>query len=156
MKFKYAAVLSIVTLLSVGCANVESQSQQPENQPQAETVAETPAAGNVKSSGAFIDAEHPTKGTASIVTENGKKYIQFDEKFKSDNGPDLFVILHKDDKLPITGIKEADYVSIAPLKSTNGAQKYEVPENVDVSNFKSVAIWCRKFNATFGYAVLKA
>lgn len=154
MKFKYVAVLGIVALLSVGCTNVESQ--QSETQPQAETVAETPAAGSVQSSGTFIDAEHPTKGTASIITENGKKYIQFDDKFKSDNGPDLFVILHKDDKLPITGIKEADYTSIAPLKSTNGAQKYEIPENVDVANFKSVAIWCRKFNATFGYAVLKA
>ena len=154
MKFKYIAVLSIVTLITVGCGNVESQSQQSETQPQAETVAETPAAGSVQSSGAFIDAEHPTKGTASIITENGKKYIQFDDKFKSDNGPDLFVILHKDDQLPITGIKEADYTTIAALKSTNGAQKYEIPENVDVANFKSVAIWCRKFNATFGYAVL--
>ncbi len=156
MKFKYIAVLSIVTLITVGCGNVESQSQQSETQPQAETVAETPAAGSVQSSGAFIDAEHPTKGTASIITENGKKYIQFDDKFKSDNGPDLFVILHKDDQLPITGIKEADYTTIAALKSTNGAQKYEIPENVDVANFKSVAIWCRKFNATFGYAVLSA
>ncbi len=151
MKFKYA-VLGMVALLSVGCTNVESQ--QSETQPQAQTVAQTPATGSVQASGAFIDAEHPTKGTASIITENGKKYIQFDNQFKSDNGPDLFVILHKDDKLPITGIKEADYTTIAPLKSTNGAQKYEIPENLDVSNFKSVAVWCRKFNATFGYAVL--
>ncbi|MEA5598485.1 DM13 domain-containing protein [Rivularia sp. UHCC 0363] len=151
MKFKYAAILGLVALLSVGCTNVEPNSV---TQPQAETVAQTPATGSVQASGAFIDAEHPTKGTASIITENGKKYIEFDNQFKSDNGPDLFVILHKDDKLPITGIKEADYVSIAALKSTNGVQKYEIPENVDVSNFKSVAIWCRKFNATFGYAVL--
>lgn len=156
MKFKYAAVLSIVALITVGCANVESQSQQSETSPAAEKVAKTLVTGEVQSSGAFIDAEHPTKGTASIITEKGKKYIQFDNQFRSDNGPDLFVILHKDDTLPITGIKEADYVSIAALKSTNGAQKYEIPENVDVSNFKSVAIWCREFNATFGYAVLKA
>ncbi|BAY86435.1 hypothetical protein NIES267_59430 [Calothrix parasitica NIES-267] len=156
MKFKYVAVVGIVALLTVGCGNVESQSQDSETQPQTETVAETPASGSIQASGVFIDAEHPTKGTASIITENGKKYIQFDDKFKSDNGPDLFVILHKDDKLPITGIKEADYVSIAALKSTNGSQKYEIPENVDLANFKSVAIWCREFNATFGYAVLKA
>ena len=156
MKFKYAAVVGIVALLTVGCGNVESQSQDPETQPQAETVAETPASGSIQASGDFIDAEHPTKGTASIITENGKKYIQFDDNFKSDDGPDLFVILHRDDKLPITGIKEADYVSIAALKSTNGSQKYEIPESVDLANFKSVAIWCRKFNATFGYAVLKA
>lgn len=154
MKFKYAAIVGIVALLSVGCTNVESQKS--ENSPTAETVAQTPVAGEVQASGVFVDGEHPTKGTASIITENGKKYIQFDNKFKSDNGPDLFVIVHKDDKLPITGIKEADYVSIAPLKNTSGAQKYEIPENIDLENFKSVAIWCRKFNATFGYAVLKA
>ena len=153
MKFKYVAVLGMVVLLSVGCTNVESQA---ETQPQTQTVAETPATGSVQASGTFQDAEHPTKGTASIITENGKKYIQFDDQFKSDSGPDLFVILHKDDKLPITGIKEADYVTIAPLKSTSGTQKYEIPENVDIANFKSVAIWCREFNATFGYAVLKA
>ncbi|NJM19789.1 MAG: DM13 domain-containing protein [Richelia sp. RM2_1_2] len=153
MKFKYVAVLSIVALLSVGCTNIESQS---ETQPQVQTVAETPATGSVQASGTFQDAEHPTKGTASIITENGKKYIQFDDKFKSDSGPDLFVILHKDDKLPITGLKEADYVTIAPLKSTSGTQKYEIPENVDLANFKSVAVWCRQFNATFGYAVFKA
>ena len=155
MKFKYVAVLGIVALLSVGCAaNVESQHS--ETLPQAEKVAQTPNSDSVKASGNFIDAEHPTKGKASIISENGKKYIQFDNQFKSDSGPDLFVILHKDDKLPITGIKEADYVSIAPLKSTSGSQKYEIPENVDLANFKSVAIWCRQFNATFGYAVLKA
>ncbi|MBE9211911.1 DM13 domain-containing protein [Plectonema cf. radiosum LEGE 06105] len=153
MKFKYVAVLGMVVLLSVGCTNVESQA---ETQPQVETVAETPATASVQASGTFQDAEHPTKGTASIITENGKKYIQFDDQFKSDSGPDLFVILHKDDKLPITGIKEADYVTIAPLKSTSGTQKYEIPENVDLANFKSVAVWCRQFNATFGYAVLKA
>ena len=155
MKFKYVTVLGIVALLSVGCAaNVESQ--QSETQQTAQTVAQTPDAASVKASGTFIDAEHPTKGTASIITENGKKYIQFDNQFKSDSGPDIFVILHKDDELPITGIKEADYVSIAPLKKTSGTQKYEIPENVDLANFKSVAIWCRQFNATFGYAVLKA
>jgi len=153
MKFKYIAVLGIVALLSVGCTNVESQA---ETQPQAQTVAETPAVGSVQASGTFQDAEHPTKGTASIITENGKKYIQFDHQFKSDSGPDLFVILHKDDKLPITGIKQADYVTIAPLKSTSGTQKYEIPKNVDIAKFKSVAVWCRQFNATFGYAVLKA
>ncbi len=154
MKFKYVAVLGIVALLSVGCANVASQKS--EIQPQTQTVAQTSDGASIEASGTFVDAEHPTDGTASIITENGKKYIQFDDQFKSDNGPDLFVILHKDDKLPITGIKKEDYVTIARLKSTSGVQKYEIPENVDFTKYKSVAIWCRAFNATFGYAVLKA
>lgn len=51
----------------------------------------------------------------SVVTENGKKYIELDEAFKTDNGPDLFVILHRSKKPPISGIKEEDYVSIGRL-----------------------------------------
>ena len=154
MKLKYVALVGMVALLSVGCTNIESQ--QSETQPQAETVVQNSITSSVEASGTFVDGDHPTKGTASIITENGKKYIQFDNQFKTDNGPDLLVILHKGDKLPNNGIKKADYVSIARLKKTSGSQKYEIPQGVDVANFKSVAIWCRLFNVTFGYAALKA
>ena len=107
-------------------------------------------------SGTFVAAEHPTKGTARIMMENGKKYIEFDESFKSDEGPDLKVILHRSDSVPVSGVKEQDYVLIAPLKQTSGAQRYEIPDNVNLSNYRSVAIWCQQFNATFGYAPLKS
>ena len=162
MKLKSLVVLSLATLLIVGCSTQEV-SQKPETGAQTQTQTQTPTqaqtvgeetpisnAGTV--TGTFKSAEHPTQGAMKVVTENGKNYLEFDENFKTDSGPDLFVILHRNDTLPITGIKEKDYVSIAALKNTSGIQRYEIPENVNLADFKSVAVWCRQFNATFGYA----
>ncbi|HEY9646457.1 MAG TPA: DM13 domain-containing protein, partial [Chroococcidiopsis sp.] len=76
-------------------------------------------------------------------------------------GPDLVVILHRlpdvlgSTEPPAYAIQEGDYVVLAPLQSFRGAQRYTVPADIDLSNYASVAIWCRRFNATFGAAVLQ-
>ena len=57
-------------------------------------------------------------------------------------------------KPPDYAIAENDYAVIAPLRSFNGKQRYEIPKNVQPDSYKSVAIWCRMFNATFGFAPL--
>ncbi|MBD2773616.1 DM13 domain-containing protein [Iningainema tapete] len=151
MKFKYLAVLSIATLLTVGCAT-EVVSQQPVQETQPATSVTKTIAMRSSQAGSFRGAEHPTQGKARIITENGKRYLEFDQSFKSNNGPDLFVILHRSDAPPTYGVKKQDYISIARLQKTSGTQRYALPNNVNLANFKSVAIWCRRFNATFGYA----
>ena len=154
MKLTSLVVLSLATVLTVGCSTQEvSQQPQTEAQTQTQTVVqETPVPDPATASGTFKSAEHPTQGAMKVVTENGKTYLEFAQNFKTDSGPDLFVILHRKDTLPTTGIKEKDYVSIAPLKNTSGTQRYEILDNVNLADFKSVAVWCRQFNATFGYA----
>jgi hypothetical protein len=153
MKFKYFALIGIATLLIAGCAPDASSNltNTEENNAKKDTINKS---SSTEKTGTFQAAEHPTQGTARVVTENGKSYIEFDSSFKTDNGPDLFVILHRSDAPPISGIKEQDYVSIARLQNTSGTQRYDIPENVNLQDFKSVAVWCRQFNATFGYAPL--
>lgn len=108
----------------------------------------------------FVSGEHPTSGSVSVVREGENKYIEFGEDFKTDSGPDLFVILHKNKdvigttKAPTHSIKEGDYVTLEPLKKVKGKQRYKIPSEVNLENYKSVAIWCRQFNATFGAATL--
>jgi hypothetical protein len=106
-------------------------------------------------SGSFvtIEQDHATTGQARIVTEKGQRYLEFDANFDTARGPAVEVVLHRS---PAVGVKlkEGDYVSLAPLKSFTGAQRYLIPANVDLSNYKSVAIWCEEFNVTFGYAPL--
>jgi hypothetical protein len=46
------------------------------------------------------------------------------------------------------------YLNLGGLQSVTGEQRYPIPEFVDVSQFKSVVIWCRTANATMGYASL--
>lgn len=111
--------------------------------------------------GKFVSGEHATQGTARIVTQNGKSTLELDSSFKtSEMGPDLVVILHRSDnvlgstKPPAYALKAGDYVVLAPLKKFSGAQTYSIPNSVNLANYKSAVIWCRKFNATFGVAKL--
>ncbi len=87
-----------------------------------------------------------------LVTENGKRYLELDRAFKTDNRPDLFIILYCSEKPPTNGIKEKDYTSIGRLQKISGTQRYAIPASVNPADFGSVAIWCRLFNATFGFA----
>jgi hypothetical protein len=57
-------------------------------------------------------------------------------------------------KPPDYAIAEGDYALIAPLKSFNGKQRYVIPKDIQIDNYQSIAVWCRKFNATFGFAPL--
>ncbi len=157
MKFSYLATLGIIALLSVGCAK-EVSSNQVDTQSQPVTSVTTPVAQASQTgsqAGTFKAAEHPTQGMVQVVTDNGKRFLEFDQAFKTDNGPDLFVILHRSDAPPVSGIKEQDYVRIARLQKVSGTQRYALPDNVNLADFGSVAIWCRAFNATFGYAPLR-
>lgn len=119
MKFNYLAVLGIATVLTISCAK-EATSKQVNMQMQHTTASTTVAQamqGTAANSGTFKAGEHPTQGTVRVVTEKGKRYLEFDQSFKTDNGPDLYVILHRSDAPPISGIKKKDYASIARLQS---------------------------------------
>jgi hypothetical protein len=106
-------------------------------------------------SGTFVAGEKPTTGTARIVTENGHRYLELDEAFStSDQGPDLHVLLDTPEKPPQTYKNFGSYVNLGRLQKFSGVQRYPIPDAINPASFKSVVIWCRMANATFGYATL--
>ncbi|MBW4513754.1 MAG: DM13 domain-containing protein [Timaviella obliquedivisa GSE-PSE-MK23-08B] len=157
MTLKYLTLGAIVAVatLTIACTRNEA-ALQPTEAVTPSSVISNPtqpqifAASPVAQSGQFVASEHPTEGTARIVTENGKRYLVFDQAFKSDEGPDLFVLLHRD-QMPQT-YDAQNYISLGRLQSVKGEQRYAIPDDVDLANFQSAVIWCRQFNATFGYA----
>ncbi|NJO74574.1 MAG: DM13 domain-containing protein [Leptolyngbyaceae cyanobacterium RM1_406_9] len=171
MKLIPLTILASLLIFSVGCT--QESAQQPESEtanpsseaevtaePEAEPEAEAePAPAVTTKSGTFVPGEAPTSGMATIVTENGESYLELDESFQtSDQGPDLFVILHRSDDVlattepPAYPLQEGDYVILGPLEEFTGAQRYQIPEDVNLDDYQSAAIWCRQFNATFGVA----
>ncbi len=98
----------------------------------------------------FVAVSSDTVGGVSIVEENGKRYLEFDDTFSTDDGPDLFVLLHKE-ATPQSYSSEK-FVNLGDLQSISGSQRYEIPEDVSINDFKSAVIWCRQFNVTFGVA----
>lgn len=161
--FKTAAIATLITTGLAACTPASDTSAA--GGPAAQTapatsetpIAQTPTAAR---SGQFVAAEHPTLGGVSIVEENGRRYLELDSAFQTDAGPDLFVILHKASDIlattqpPAYPLAEGDYVELAPLQSTEGTQRYEIPDAIALADYSSVAIWCRQFNATFGAASL--
>ncbi|MBW4552386.1 MAG: DM13 domain-containing protein [Aphanocapsa sp. GSE-SYN-MK-11-07L] len=159
--------LSLACLL--GCAPqstvnsiTTSDTPSPVSTPTATTTAMEMAQNQqVLSAGNLVNGEHPTSGRVQIVQQGKQRILELGANFKtSDMGPDLVVILHRSTDVigstvpPAYPIKEGDYVLLAPLKSFSGVQSYPIPAEINLADYPSAAIWCRKFNATFGAARL--
>jgi len=147
MKLNTFTATSLASVLMLG--GLSSAIAPAQANPSVQLIAQATAAR------AFVTVEqnHPTSGTARIVTENGQRYLEFDRRFSTVSGPDVKVILHRNSTLPVK-LDEADYITLASLKGFSGAQRYAIPNSVNLDNFQAVGIWCKKFNVTFGYASL--
>lgn len=143
----HVAAISLVSILTLGSVGAVTLSQPAMAGSQSES---TTSKANTKQTGAFVGVDHPTLGNAHVVTNEGKNYLVLDDAFQSDEGPDLFVLLHRS-QVP-QSYAETDYVSLGRLQKVKGMQVYEIPADVDPSAFKSAVVWCREFNVTFGYA----
>jgi hypothetical protein len=106
-------------------------------------------------SGTFVAGEAPTTGTARIDTEGGHRYLELDTAFSTSSmGPDLHVLLDSTATPPKAYDNLGSVVNLGSLHDFTGAQRYPIPDSINLANFDSVVIWCRMANATFGYAPL--
>ena len=111
----------------------------------------------VLAKGEFQNADKAGKGTATVYElANGKRVLRL-SNFATDNGPDLHVrLIAADDAKDTASVAKADHVELGNLKGNKGDQNYDVPENVDLSKYKVVSIWCNRFSVNFAAAPLKA
>jgi hypothetical protein len=104
--------------------------------------------------GTFVSRAHPSSGTAIVITDGSQTFLRF-EDFETDNGPDLFVYLVAGATADAgEGVFDDDFVDLGRLKGNIGAQNYEVPPDVDLSRYRTVVVWCRRFSTAFGAADL--
>ena len=100
------------------------------------------------------DSGHQVSGTVEVYEADGTTYIEIDEDFETTPGPDLVVILYAESEVP-RAIDEEDYVTIAELKEFPIGEAIALDEEIEAGDYDSVAIWCRAFNVTFGFASLE-
>ena len=107
--------------------------------------------------GEFHNADKTGKGTATLYQlADGKRVLRLTD-FSVENGPDLHVrLIAADDAKDTKSVEKTDYVELAKLKGNKGSQNYDVPENVDLSKYKAVSIWCNRFSVNFAAAPLTA
>jgi len=112
----------------------------------------------VLKAGGFIEIDpiHGAEGTATIYElPDGRRILRF-EDFRSTNGPDLHVLLSSAEDPRSRGALGDDYVDLGELKGNVGNQNYEIPADVDLSQFNSVVIYCEPFHVVFSTATLGA
>lgn len=121
-------------------------------------VTAAPAAGQpaaapaILASGQFgaIDAGHKGEGKATIFRlPEGGQVLRF-EDFRVTNGPDLYVYLAAHPAPRTTGqLHEGVAFEVARRKGNAGSQNYELPAGLDLSQFASVVIYCKRFSVVF-------
>ena len=108
--------------------------------------------------GNFHGKLHNTSGRATIYQEQDGQLVLRLTNFKTSNGPDVHVILigaeDADDNANFLKSNTAQ-VELGKLKGNEGDQNYEIPSGTDLSKFKTVSIYCVRFNANFGAAPLE-
>ena len=105
--------------------------------------------------GSFYNVAHVGSGQAGLYQlADGSRILRL-ENFQVENGPDLYVYIVPLDSVPNTvGSEIAGSVSLGKLKGNVGDQNYEIPAGLDLSQFKSVVIWCQAFAVPFSAAPL--
>ena len=103
-----------------------------------------------------VDGIHQGEGTASLLRlPDGRRVLRLEDDFRVTNGPDLYVYLsgeaapRSSDQLHASGAFE-----VGQLKGNVGGQNYELPSDLDLSGFRSVVVYCRRFTTVFSTAEL--
>ncbi len=107
------------------------------------------------SAGSFHGVAHETMGTATVYRlANGKRVLRF-TGFTTSNGPDVQVYLGKaSDASDNETVTKAGFHHVGALKGTAGDQNYELPDDLNLDEYHSVTIWCRRFGVNFATAPL--
>ena len=106
--------------------------------------------------GEFRGLEHDSSGTALVLElPDGSRFLRL-EDLDTSNGPDLRVYLSdapaSDDWYVYD---DGEFVDLGGLKGNMGSSNYEIPDEVDLSKFKSAVVWCRRFSVGFAVAPLE-
>ena len=104
----------------------------------------------------WVKKYYTVSGNWSIEVENNKTYLKLHEDFKTSKGPDLKLFITKKSAIDV-GKKDAveKYgLLLGDLKSIKGEQKYLIPSNILLTDYKSVVVHCEKYTKVWSAASL--
>lgn len=135
MRFLIAAALAVVTAFAAAPQPAHAQKK-----------AEVVAATNLVS-----DAKR-TSGTVKVIKKADGLWLALGPDFRTGFGPDVFVLVHKQGKPK--NYAKSQYINLGMLTKFKGGSLFKLPADAKLSDYKSIVIWCRKFNITFGHGAI--
>jgi hypothetical protein len=163
-------VIAVMTagLLAAGCAEQETPTATPEP-PETPEISEAAGITDIPGAGADIPAARyhasftgkegmAVQGTYHIEDHDGVLRLILDDAFKSDDGPDLHVVLSPVAPGEVSGstaMAEGKALVVGKLGSLAGAQTYDLPDDLDFAAYRSVLIQCIKYSHLYAAAPLE-
>ena len=95
------------------------------------------------------DSIHYANGSAEIIYKDGIRFIQLLSDFEAGFAPDLYILTSNDLIKTQEDLDNAKKDNLQKLKKGSGASYYQVE-----GDFKSVVIWCKRFNQLMGSAIV--
>ncbi|QDQ09499.1 DM13 domain-containing protein [Streptomyces spectabilis] len=104
--------------------------------------------------GKLISHEHATSGSVRILRlADGTRVLRLTD-LSTSNGPALKVWLTDAEVKPGKDgwhvFDDGRHVSLGALKGNKGDQNYTLPAGLDLNRYRSVTIWCDRFDVSFG------
>lgn len=100
----------------------------------------------VLSSTDFQKAEYDVKGQAILLQKGLERILRF-ENFETINGPSLNIYLVNSNNKEI-------YYDLGKIKATKGNVNYQIPNDLDLSQYDQVQVYCVPFKKVFSFADL--
>jgi hypothetical protein len=106
-------------------------------------------------SGSFHSVAHKSSGTATLYKlADGNRVLRLTD-FETSNGPDVHVYLvAARDAADNDTVTRSGFIELGSLKGNIGDQNYDLPSDVDLTKYRAVTIWCRRFSVNFATAPL--
>jgi hypothetical protein len=162
-KWKIAALIVVVGLVAAWYAfrperlvvNQRVDEALPGAQPSLPAQSGSPTQAQALESGSFYGVLHPTEGTATIYRMgDGTRVLRF-TNFKTSNGPDVHVyMVAAEDAKDSATVLRVGFIDLGSIKGNIGDQNYTLGPDVDLSKYRAVSVWCKRFSVNFGTAPL--
>lgn len=106
--------------------------------------------------GKFHSVLHETKGSAAIYElSDGTRVLRL-SNFATSNGPDVHIyMVASDDALDNASVLHSNFIDLGAMKANIGDQNYSLSRDMDLSKYRTVSVWCKRFSVNFGAAPLK-
>ncbi|MEO0399159.1 MAG: DM13 domain-containing protein [Pseudomonadota bacterium] len=105
--------------------------------------------------GAWTKKFANARGEWSIVERGGSRFVVLSDDFRTRSAPDLKIFLTPTSVAALTGDNATSgSVLIAPLADNRGGQEFEIPADVDLSDYASIAIHCEAYSKLWSAAAL--
>lgn len=145
---KIVLKIGLVAVVALMATTIHAQTS---NNPSLVSMIQKTTSDDIKQSNHFVKKRYSIKGMWSVTQEDEHNVIKFNDDFKTKGGPDLKLYLSPNNLEDLeSGAVQANSVKLSVLKSNRGAQSYIIPEDIDLTKFKSVVIHCEAFSVLWG------